>query len=68
METDPEQVRSGYVGIVNAIRRLSVEGRTRPEDFPAAVGKNDPGKLVTGFFSRLKEELRKERRNHTGTH
>ncbi len=63
VETDPEQVRSGYVGIVNAIRRLSVEGRTRPEDFPAAVVKDDPGKLVTGFFSGLKEELRKERLN-----
>jgi len=67
VETDPEQVRTGYVGIVNAIRRLSVEGRIRPEDFLTAIGKEDPGKLVTDFFTRLKEELRKERLNHPDT-
>jgi len=61
VETEPEHVRTGYVGIVNAIRRLSVEGRIRPEDFPAAIGKEKPGKLVTDFFSQLKEDLEKAR-------
>jgi hypothetical protein len=61
VETDPENVKSGYIGIVNTIRRLSVEGRTRPEDFHAVVEKNDPPKLLTDFFSQLKEDLEKAR-------
>ena len=57
VETHPEQARSGYIGIVNTIRRLSVEGRTRPEDFLAEIEKNDPPKQFIDFFSQLKEDL-----------
>ncbi|HER07458.1 MAG TPA: HD domain-containing protein, partial [Bacteroides sp.] len=32
LESDPQEVRSGYLGVVNAIRRLTLEGKTRPED------------------------------------
>ena len=66
VETEPENVRSGYIGIVNTIRRLSVEGRTRPEDFPAEIGESGPGKLVTDYFSRLKEDLQGERLQISG--
>ena len=63
VETDPALVRSGYIGIVNTIRRLSVEGTTRPEDFPAALEQGDPPKLMIDYFSNLKEELVKAREN-----
>ena len=61
VETDPALVRSGYIGIVNTIRRLSVEGTTRPEDFPAEVEQGDPPKLMLDFFTELTEDLQNAR-------
>jgi hypothetical protein len=61
IEKDPERARTGYLGVVNAIRRLSVEGKTRPEDFLAEVEKTGPGRMVIGYFTRLKEELERGR-------
>lgn len=66
-ETHPQKARAGYLGVVNAIRRLSVEGKTRPGDFLAAIEKTDPGKLVVDYFSRLKEDLRRERIQNPGS-
>jgi HD superfamily phosphodiesterase len=61
VESDPAVVRSGYIGIVNAIHRLSVESRTRPEDFLAVVEQEDPPKLMVDFFKELKENLQHAR-------
>jgi len=56
----PEEVWSGHLGVVNHIRRLSVEGKTRPEDFPQSLGNLHSGSTVISFFNNLKNELEKE--------
>lgn len=61
MEKQPGGARTGYLGVVNAIRRLSVEGKTRPGDFLAEIEKTGPGRLVVGYFTRLREELERGR-------
>jgi HD superfamily phosphodiesterase len=62
VEKRPEQVFTGHLGIVNHIRRLSLAGRIRPEQFPEemeAPGSPGPGpgETVITYFRSLKDEL-----------
>jgi len=56
----PGEVWSGHLGVVNQIRRLSVQGKVRPEDFPLSLGDPPAGSTVITFFNKLKNELEKE--------
>ncbi|MEN8229673.1 MAG: HD domain-containing protein [Bacteroidota bacterium] len=57
IERDPGEVYYGHIGVVNYIRTLSVEGETRPENFLRKVGVNNPGTIITNFFTSLHHEL-----------
>jgi hypothetical protein len=56
-EPDPEKVCAGPLGVVNQIRRLSVEGQTIPENFLEAMEMEPVDEYVTDFFRKLKNEL-----------
>ncbi|MCK5136355.1 MAG: HD domain-containing protein [Bacteroidales bacterium] len=61
LESNPEEVFSGHIGVVNYIRKLSVEGRTGPESYLLEITGNNRSNLVTDFFTRLNGELEKAR-------
>jgi hypothetical protein len=56
-----ENVFYGHLGVVNYIRRLSVEGQTAPSDFLSEINISKTGSVVTGYFTALKNELVKAR-------
>lgn len=56
-----ENVYYGHLGVVNHIRRLSVEGRTAPEDFLGEIDIRTAGSVVNSYFTALRNELVKAR-------
>ncbi|MEX0987576.1 MAG: HD domain-containing protein [Bacteroidales bacterium] len=56
-EPEPETTFMGHIGVVNYIRKLSVDGITRPEDFPAAMKTERAGKIINDYFKQLKSDL-----------
>jgi len=56
---EPERVLWGHLGIVNHIRRFSVEGVLRPCKFLEAMDESGPSKTVISYFEKLKNELEK---------
>lgn len=61
LEPTPAKVLSGHIGVINYIRKLSVDGTTGPEYYLREVKESIAGNMVTEFFTRLKNELDKER-------
>lgn len=58
-ESDPLEVFSGHIGVVNYIRNFSVIGKVHPLDIPAALENFRVGKFVQDYFLKLKNELEK---------
>lgn len=55
--TEPEKSTEGPVGVVNFIRKQSVEGTTRPELFHKVAAKFSKDKFVLNYFNDLKNAL-----------
>ena len=55
----PDSTLTGHLGVINHIRRLSVEGRTRPENFLAQTGSVNRSSIITGYLTELNNELEK---------
>ncbi|MCP4311239.1 MAG: hypothetical protein GY790_08260, partial [Bacteroidetes bacterium] len=49
----------GHVGIINLVRRFSVESEISPEDFTEQPEINPGGITVNTYFNKLHEELEK---------
>ncbi len=56
-ETDPSDCFSGHLGVINYIRQFSVQGTTRPVDFPQQLETIRAGKFVMDYFEELKKNL-----------
>jgi HD superfamily phosphodiesterase len=54
-----EDTLIGHIGVINQIRRLSVEGMTRPEKFFEQSGPVNRSSIVTDYFTELNNELEK---------
>ncbi len=62
LEPTPGEVFSGHIGVINYIRKLSVDGTTGPEYYLPEIIESDRSSVVTEFFTRLKNELDQARR------
>jgi HD superfamily phosphodiesterase len=60
-ESDPAVVYCGHVGIVNYIRKWSVEAGVRPEHYLQELEGIEPGAIVQTYFNQLKNELERAR-------
>ena len=61
LEPTPAKVLSGHIGVINYIRKLSVDGTTGPEYYLREIKESNASIMVTEFFTRLKDELDKAR-------
>lgn len=59
---DPETVTGGQLGVIHYIRKRSLEGKVRPEDLSRNAREEGKAPIIQEFFSKLKDELEKERR------
>ena len=59
LESVPEKVFSGQLGVINYIRNLSVQDKIRPEDYLKEIKKSAHTVMVTDYFDRLKNALEK---------
>jgi len=57
LETDPETVLSGHIGVINYINEFCVRGTTRPENIPETLKFYSVGNFITDFFADLSKEL-----------
>jgi len=57
IETEPSEVISGPIGVVNYIRNFSVEGKIRPEKFTEVLAGIETGEFVQEFFLKLEKKL-----------
>jgi len=60
---DPEKAEDGPVGVANMIRRLTLEGRIRPEYIAELIGDGKSDPVVLDFFLDLSQALARERLN-----
>lgn len=59
LEREWEKENRGHLGIVNSIRRFSVESRIRPENFRDQPGVSNTGGMLLTYFNELYDELEK---------
>jgi len=55
----PDKIFYGYVGLVNHIRKSSIDGEVRPQKFLEECEGQGYGKIVHTYFKNLKNELEK---------
>ncbi len=59
--SDPAYTIWGELGVIHHIRKFSIEGRIRPEDFSNQGSLSTSGDLVISFFKKLHYELEEKK-------